>query len=213
MSHFLFRWRENDDWGAEDGVRLGIGSPLRIRLKPRSPRPHYRSMKKRCEWCGDDPLYVAYHDEEWGFPLHDDQRLFEFLILEGAQAGLSWITILRKRENYRKAFDNFDPVKMSRWRPAKVEKLLGDPGIVRNRLKVESAISNARAFLKAQKEFGSFDKYIWGFVGGATIQNRWKKLGEIPATTPESEAMSKDLKRRGFRPPPRQDDRSSRTRM
>lgn len=170
-----------------------------IGLNRAARKPQYERMKTRCEWCGDDPLYVAYHDEEWGTPLHDDQRLFEFLILEGAQAGLSWITILRKRENYRKAFDGFDPEKMARWRPAKMEKLLNNPGIVRNRLKVESAAGNARAFLEAQKEFGSFDKFIWSFVGGRTIQNHWRKLGEIPASTPESEAMSKDLKRRGFR--------------
>lgn len=170
-----------------------------IRLNPAARRPQYRPMKKRCEWCGDDPLYVAYHDEEWGVPLHDDRRLFEFLILEGAQAGLSWITILRKRENYRAAFDGFDPVKISRWRPARVEKLLGNPGIIRNRLKLESAISNAKAFLETRKEFGSFDRYIWGFVGGQTIRNRWKRLSEIPASTPESEAMSKDLKHRGLR--------------
>lgn len=156
-------------------------------------------MQKRCEWCGSDPLYVAYHDEEWGVPLHDDRRLFEFLLLEGAQAGLSWITILRKRENYRKAFDNFDPVKMARWRPANIEKLLQNPGIVRNRLKVESAKTNAQAFLNTQKEFGNFDKYIWSFVGGETIRNRRRSLKEIPASTPESDVMSKDLKKRGFR--------------
>jgi len=157
-------------------------------------------MKKmRCEWCGSDPLYVAYHDEEWGVPLHDDRRLFEFLILEGAQAGLSWITILRKRETYRKAFDGFDPEKMARWRPARIEKLLQNPGIVRNRLKVESAKSNAQAFLTIQKEFGSFDEYIWGFTGGKTIRNRWKALTDIPASTPKSDAMSKELKKRGFR--------------
>lgn len=170
-----------------------------IRLKHTARLSHYRPMKKRCEWCGEDPLYVAYHDEEWGIPLHDDRRLFEFLILEGAQAGLSWITILRKRENYRAAFDGFDPLKISRWRPATVDKLLVNPGIVRNRLKVKSAISNAKAFLATQMEFGSFDRYIWGFVGGATIRNSWRSLSEIPASTPESKAMSKNLKRRGFR--------------
>ncbi len=158
-----------------------------------------RRVKKRCEWCGVDPLYVAYHDEEWGVPLHDDRRLFEFLILEGAQAGLSWITILRKRENYRKAYDDFDPRKMAHWSPTRIEKLLQNPGIVRNRLKIESARSNARAFLETQKEFGSFDAYIWGFVGGRTIRNHRKTLKDIPATTTESDAMSRDLKKRGFR--------------
>ncbi len=168
-------------------------------LNPRRAPPTIDRMKKRCEWCGSDPLYVAYHDEEWGVPLHDDQRLFEFLLLEGAQAGLSWITILRKRENYRMAFDGFDPEKMARWRPARIEKLLQNPGIVRNRLKVESAKSNAQAFLKILKEFRSFDEYIWGFTGGQTIRNRWKTLKDIPASTPESDAMSRDLKKRGFR--------------
>ena len=156
-------------------------------------------QRKRCAWPGDDPLYVAYHDEEWGVPVHDDRLLFEFLILEGAQAGLSWITILRKREAYRKAFSGFDPAKVARFNKAKIERLLRDPGIVRNRLKVESAVSNARAFLRVQKEFGSFDRYIWEFVGGKPIQNRWKSMGEIPAKTAESDAMSKDLKTRGFR--------------
>jgi DNA-3-methyladenine glycosylase I len=156
-------------------------------------------MKQRCEWCGSDPLYVAYHDKEWGVPLHDDQRLFEFLILEGAQAGLSWITILRKRENYRKAFDGFEPEKMARWSRTRIEKLLQDPGIVRNRLKVESAASNARAFLDTQEQFDGFAPFIWRFVNGKTIQNRWPTLKDVPASTPESDAMSKELKRRGFR--------------
>ena len=153
----------------------------------------------RCEWCGNDPLYVKYHDEEWGVPVHDDNKLFEFLILEGAQAGLSWITILRKRENYIKAFDNFDPVKVSRYSEKKIEKLLENPGIVRNKLKINSAVGNAKAFLKIQKEFGSFDKYIWSFVGGIPIINKWKSLKEIPAKTEESDAMSIDLKKRGFK--------------
>ncbi|MBL1213415.1 MAG: DNA-3-methyladenine glycosylase I [Ignavibacteriae bacterium] len=153
----------------------------------------------RCEWCGTDPLYIKYHDEEWGVPLHDDRKLFEFLILEGAQAGLSWITILKKRENYIKAFDNFDPVKVSRFSEKKIEKLLQNPGIVRNKMKINSAVGNAKAFLKIQKEFGSFDKYIWSFVGGKPIVNKWKSLKEIPAMTRESDAMSKDLKKRGFK--------------
>ena len=156
-------------------------------------------MQRRCEWCGTDPLYVAYHDEEWGKPLHDDPRLFEFLILEGAQAGLSWITILRKRENYRQAFNGFDPVKMARWKPTKIERLLTNPGIVRNRLKIESAKTNAAAFLDIQAEFGSFNQYIWGFVNGETIRNRWRSLKDIPVSTSESDAMSRDLKKRGFR--------------
>jgi DNA-3-methyladenine glycosylase I len=153
----------------------------------------------RCEWCGTDPLYIKYHDEEWGVPVHDDRKLFEFLILEGAQAGLSWITILKKRENYIKAFDNFDLLKVSRYSEKKIEKLLQNSGIVRNKLKINSAVSNAKAFLKIQKEFGSFDKYIWSFVGDKPIINKWKSLKEIPATTKESDTMSKDLKKRGFK--------------
>lgn len=155
-------------------------------------------MTRRCEWCGDDPLYVAYHDEEWGVPVHDDRRLFEMLILEGAQAGLSWSTILKKRENYRKAFNRFDAQKIAKYDKAKIAKLLADPGIVRNRLKIAATVQNARAFLEVQKEFGSFDRYIWQFVGGKPKQNRWKSLKEIPAKTVESDAMSKDLKKRGF---------------
>ncbi len=158
-----------------------------------SPKP-----RVRCEWPGSDPLYVRYHDEEWGVPVHDDRRLFEFLILDGAQAGLSWITILRKREAYRRAFDGFDAEKMARYRAARVRRLLADPGIVRNRLKIESAVRNAKAFLEVRRELGSFDEYIWSFVGGRTIQNRFRTLGEIPATSAESDAMSKDLKKRGF---------------
>ncbi|MCH7549084.1 MAG: DNA-3-methyladenine glycosylase I [Candidatus Krumholzibacteriota bacterium] len=155
--------------------------------------------EKRCQWCGTDPVYVAYHDREWGVPVHDDRTLFEMLLLEGAQAGLSWITILRKRENYRKAFDNFDAQKIARYTAVRTKKLLTDEGIVRNRLKVESAVTNARAFLEVQKEFGTFDRYIWQFVGGKTVRNRWQRLGEIPAHTPESDAMSRDLKKRGFK--------------
>ena len=144
------------------------------------------------------PLYAEYHDREWGIPVHDDRVLFEFLILEGAQAGLSWETILKKRENYRKAFAGFDPAKVARFTAARLAKLMKDPGIVRNRLKVHGAVKNARAFLRVQKEFGSFDAYVWRFVGGKPIRNRWPSLKHIPATTPESDALSKDLKKRGF---------------
>lgn len=155
--------------------------------------------KKRCPWCGEDPLYVTYHDEEWGVPLHDERTLFEFLILEGAQAGLSWITVLRKREAYRKAFAEFDPVKVARFDSRRIEKLLQDPGIIRNRQKVTAAVGNAKAFLEVQKEFGTFDRYIWGFVEGRPIQNRWAALTEIPPETPLSKTISKDLRQRGFR--------------
>jgi DNA-3-methyladenine glycosylase I len=155
-------------------------------------------MPTRCEWAGTDPLYIAYHDEEWGQPVHDDQELFEFLILEGAQAGLSWITILRKRDSYRLAFDDFDPVKVAEYDRAKVGQLLINPGIIRNQLKIRSAISNGQAFLKVQQEFGSFDSYIWGFVDHTPIINTWTSMGQIPAQTPLSEQISKDLKKRGF---------------
>lgn len=155
---------------------------------------------RRCKWAeGVSADYIRYHDEEWGVPVTDDRVQFEFLILEGAQAGLSWSTILNKREGYRKAFANFDPVKVARFTEKRVEKLLLDPGIVRNRLKVRSAVTNARAFLTVQEEFGSFSDYIWGFVGGAPIQNRYRNDGDIPATSPESDALSKDLKQRGFK--------------
>lgn len=156
-------------------------------------------MLARCEWAGDDPLYIMYHDEEWGVPVHDDQRLFEFLILEGAQAGLSWITILRKRENYRRAFANFNPRDVAQFDVPKQRILLQDSGIVRNRKKIEAAIQNAQAYLRVQGEFGSFDDYIWRFVDGAPVNNQWQSLADIPAQTPVSEAMSKDLKRRGFK--------------
>ncbi len=155
--------------------------------------------ERRCSWCGEDPLYVRYHDEEWGVPVHDDCRLFEMLTLEGAQAGLSWITILRKRSAYRSAFDRFDAGKIARYDARKVRALLADPGIVRNRLKIASTIGNARAFLALQKEFGSFDAYIWTFTGGRPLVNRPRGSAAIPASTPESDAMSRDLKRRGFR--------------
>lgn len=153
----------------------------------------------RCGWSTSDPQYVAYHDEEWGVPMHDDQRLFELLILEGAQAGLSWITILKKRDNYRKAFDRFDMHKIAKYDDAKVQALLGDPGIVRNRLKIAAAISNAKACLAIQKEFGSLDAYLWQFVGGKAKQNMWRTLKEIPPKSAESDAMSKDLLKRSCR--------------
>lgn len=153
---------------------------------------------ERCEWAGSDPLYHDYHDREWGVPVHDDRELFEFLILEGAQAGLSWITILKKRARYREVFDGFDPRKVALYDEDKLATLLTDPGIIRNRLKVRGAVKNAKAFLAVQEEFGSFDAYLWAFVDGAPIQNRWKSLAEIPAETELSRALSKDLKRRGF---------------
>lgn len=157
-------------------------------------------MLKRCGWVPEgNELYADYHDQEWGVPVHDERDLFEFLILEGAQAGLSWITILKKRENYRKAYDNFDPVIVAQYDDKKVQELLGNPGIVRNRLKVNASIGNAKAFLAVQKEFGSFNKYIWQFVGGKPVVNQWQTLKEVPASTAESDAMSKDLKKRGFK--------------
>jgi len=154
-------------------------------------------MRVRCAWAGTDPLLVRYHDTEWGLPLHDDRRLFEFLVLEGAQAGLSWITILRKRENYRQAFDGFDPQRVAAYDAARIEQLLGNPNIVRNRRKIESAVRNARVFLEIQDEFGSFDAYLWHFVSGRPRINHWKTSGTVPAETPESHALSKDLIRRG----------------
>ena len=155
-------------------------------------------MKKRCTWCGEDPLYVKYHDEEWGVPVKDDETLFEFLMLEGAQAGLAWITVLRKREGYRALFDDFDARKIARYTDKKLEKLLLDPRIIRNRLKVYGARKNALAFLQVQKEYGSFADYLWDFVGHKPIQNRWKSMAELPATTPLSDTISKDMKKRGF---------------
>lgn len=156
-------------------------------------------MPKRCAWCGDDSLYVSYHDGEWGVPVYSDQGHFEHLVLEGMQAGLSWLTILRKRDNFRKAFAGFDIAKVARFSPARVEKLLADPGIVRNRLKVESAVNNARRFLEVQREFVSFTKYIWSFVDNKPMVNRWKSMGKIPAKTPLADQISKDLKKRGFK--------------
>ena len=163
------------------------------------PLPAGMRELRRCGWAGlKDPLYRAYHDREWGVPVHDDRVIFEFLALEGAQAGLSWGTILRKRDNFRQAFENFDPAKVARFDGWMIQRLLQNPGIVRNRLKVSSTVKNARAFLKVQEEFGSFDSYIWGFVQGRTKVNRWKRMKDVPASTPESQAMSKDLIRRGF---------------
>lgn len=153
----------------------------------------------RCGWCGTDALYTAYHDNEWGRPEHDDRKLFEMLILEGMQAGLSWITILRKRENFRRAFDNFDPEKVARYGDEKLAELLADEGIIRNRLKINAAVTNAKAFLEVQKEFGSFDKYIWSFVDNKPIINRSKTLADVPAKTPLSDKISAELKKRGFK--------------
>ena len=154
---------------------------------------------RRCGWGESDPLYLRYHDEEWGVPVHNDRRLFEMLILEGTQAGLSWLIVLRKREEYRKAFDNFDACRIARYTEKRVQNLLSNPGIIRNRLKITAAIDYARAFLKVQEEFGSFDKFLWSFVGGKPRQNRFKRLQESPTRTPESDAMSRELKKRGFR--------------
>lgn len=154
---------------------------------------------ERCSWCGEHEFYVAYHDMEWGIPLHDDQKLFEFLILEGAQAGLSWLTILKKRDAYRKAYYQFDAEKISRFNSRSIERLMNNAGIVRNRLKIEASIDNARAFLEVQDEFGSFDKFIWQYVNHRPRQNHWRQLKDIPALTNESQQMSKDLQQRGFR--------------
>jgi len=156
-------------------------------------------IKNRCTWCGDDPLYMAYHDEEWGKPVYDDATIFEFLILETFQAGLSWITILRKRENFRQAFDNFDYKKIAKYSESKYESLLKDAGIIRNKLKIRATITNAQLFMDIQKEFGTFSKYIWGFTNGKPIKNKFKNISEVPATTALSDKLSKDLKKRGFK--------------
>ena len=158
-----------------------------------------RPAVTRCDWCGQDPLYVAYHDREWGVPAYDDRRLFEMLILEGAQAGLSWLTILRKRENYRRAFDQFDPQKVAGYGTGDVRRLISDAGIVRNRLKIEAAIQNARAFVDISAAHGSFGRFIWRYVDFSPIQNRWRMMSEIPAMTAQSDRMSRDLKKRGFK--------------
>lgn len=157
------------------------------------------TRKNRCAWLTDNPLYISYHDKEWGVPVHHDTRLFEMLILEGAQAGLSWLTILKRRENFRKAYDGFDPASIAGWDQDKIETLLKDPGIIRNRLKVEGARTNALAFLQVAREFGSFDTFIWSFVKNKPIHNSWKTIQEIPATTPESDRMSRELKKMGFK--------------
>ncbi len=157
-----------------------------------------QDMKKRCTWCGEDPLYISYHDTEWGVPVHEDRLLFEFLVLEGAQAGLSWLTILRKRDNYRKAFDNFDIDRVARYGEPEIKRLLLDSGIVRNRLKIEAAIKNAKGILAIQKEYGSFDAFLWKYVGGRPIQNRPTSMADLSATSLISDQLSKDLKKRGF---------------
>jgi DNA-3-methyladenine glycosylase I len=156
-------------------------------------------MGQRCAWAQASDLYVAYHDTEWAVPVHDDRRLFEFLILEGAQAGLSWRTVLERREGYRRAFDGFDPGKIVRYDAARIEQLMANPGIIRNRAKIEAAVTNARAFLEVRERFDSFDRYVWQFVGGKPVQNAWRSADELPASTPQSEAMSRELKRLGFK--------------
>jgi DNA-3-methyladenine glycosylase I len=155
--------------------------------------------RSSCEWPGNDPLMIEYHDKEWGYPLHDDRRLFEYLVLDAFQAGLSWRTVLHKRENFRRAFDDFDAEKVSRYTQADIDRLLADAGIIRNRLKILATVQNARSFLDVQKEYGSFDNYIWQFTGGQTLVNHWTKLNQLPARSPESDAMSKDLQKRGFK--------------
>ena len=167
-------------------------------MKSKPTEPAVSKDLPRCAWAEGD-LYLAYHDKEWGLPVHEDRLLFEFLILEGAQVGLSWITILKKRENYRRAFDNFEPEKVARYNSKKIQTLLADPGIVRNKLKVESAIQNAKAFLQVQKDFGSFDRYIWQFVGGQPIRNHWTSLKQVPPRTAVSDTMSRELLKRGFK--------------
>jgi len=157
------------------------------------------TSKKRCSWCGDDPLYIDYHDKEWGVPLHDERRLFEMLILEGAQAGLSWITILKKRDNYRRAFDHFDAEKIAQYQQSDIDRLLGDTGIVRNKLKINAAVQNARAVLKIRQEYGSLDAFLWRYVDGEPIQNRWTGMDQVPAETELSTQLSKDLKKLGCR--------------
>jgi DNA-3-methyladenine glycosylase I len=170
----------------------------RARKKKRKKIKSHK-MINRCPWTGNDPVYIQYHDREWGVPLHDDQKLFEFLVLEGAQSGLSWITILKKRKNYQAAFDNFDPDLVACYDREKVEELLENPGIVRNRLKIVSAVDNARALIKVRDEFGSFTRYIWTFTGNKPVMNRWVKPEDVPSKTPDSICMSKDLKKRGFK--------------
>jgi len=185
-------------YGIEGALRGIDWNRLPAKLKADLQERARDAMKPRCQWCGHDPLYMHYHDEEWGVPVHDERKHFEFLILEGAQAGLSWITILRKRENYRAAFANFNPERVARFGKRDWARLMKNPGIVRNRLKIEGATKNARAFLSVQEEFGSFDRYVWRFTGGRPIVNRRREMKDIPASTAESDALSKDLKKRGF---------------
>jgi DNA-3-methyladenine glycosylase I len=199
----------NAKWHAANPLPRGASDAERLRwhqehqkqcaCKPIPASLRTRTEPQRCAWATGDPLYQRYHDEEWGTPSHDDRHLFEMLILEGAQAGLSWITILRKRENYRRAFDQFDPRKIAAYDRAKKKALLADAGIVRNRLKIEATIDNARAFLALQKELGSFDQFLWSFVGGKPLIRSRRSMKDVPASTPESDAMSKALKTRGFR--------------
>lgn len=184
---------------AIEGALRGISwNRLPVQLKDDLRSRARDALKPRCTWCGSDPLYMRYHDEEWGVPVHDDRKHFEFLILEGAQAGLSWITILRKREHYREAFADFDPARVARFGKRDIAHLLKNAGIVRNRLKIESTVKNARAFIAVQEQMGSFDKYIWGFVGDRPIRNRWTHMKQLPARTAESDALSGDLRKRGF---------------
>ena len=192
-THFGVQARTSSPGAAPGGICRVIHG------KDRPERSVTAKELKRCGWGESDPMYLRYHDEEWGVPVHNDRRLFEMLILEGTQAGLSWLIVLRKREEYRKAFDNFDASRIARYTEKRVRKLLLNPGIIRNRLKIAATIDNAKAFLKVQKEFGSFDKFLWSFVGGAPSQNRFKRLREIPSRIPQSDAMSRELKKRGFR--------------
>jgi DNA-3-methyladenine glycosylase I len=185
------KWPERKPSGKPECLKMG-----RIMHNASATSP---SPGQRCPWCGDDPLYVAYHDTEWGVPQHDDRILFEFLLLEGAQAGLSWITVLRKRDHYRLAFAGFDAHRVATFGETDVADLLANPGIVRNRAKIAAAIGNARAYLEVQGQFGSFDRYLWRFVDGVPVQNAWQHPGEVPAQTPLSEQLSKDLRQRGFK--------------
>jgi len=181
------------------GARNQSTKRARPKSVGQSTVPNEDSGVKRCHWVTSDPIYIKYHDEEWGYPVHDDKKHFEFLILEAAQAGLSWLTVLRKLEGYRQAFANFDPVKVARFDAAKIESLMVNPAIIRNRLKIAAAIHNAKLFIGVQKEFGSFDAYFWSFVNNSPVINQWSKPSDIPATTPLSNIFSKDLKRRGFK--------------
>ena len=202
-----YRLLKNQGYNASLNLVYAIEGALRdcdwkrlpLKLKATLKARVADAQKPRCAWPSNDPLMLRYHDLEWGVPVHDDRKHFEFLILEGAQAGLSWRTVLHKREGYRKAFANFDPRRVARFDARKVKTLMLNAGIIRNRLKIESAITNAQAFLAIQKEIGSFNRYVWRFVGGRPIVNRWKTLRELPASTPESDALSADLKKRGFR--------------